>query len=254
MADELVDQVFAEAEAQPHAQATPPVETPAQAPEPAPETPPAEPAQTPEPEKPSSEPKPDHYVPLPKYLDTREERNELRKENARLKAEMEARATPPKVPDPIDDPEGHTAYLRQEMGTALQTQRLEISEELAIEKHGQEKVDAAVEWAVAKAQADPTFGPRYMRERNPIDWLVRQHEQDAMLTEIGPDRAAWIAAEAAKMGWQPPTAQGAAPTPVEAAAVPPSAPAPPKSIASDATAPATVSDERAWVSEIFDRK
>ena len=253
MDNELVDQVFADAEVQPPAEVTPPAKTPAPAPEPAPAEPPAEtPAPTPEP--PSSEQKPDHFVPLPKYLDTRDERNELRKENARLKAEMEARATTSKVPDPIDDPDGHTAYLRQEMATALQTQRLEVSEELAIEKHGQEKVDAAVQWALAKAQADPTFGPQYMRERNPIDWLVRQHEQSAMLTEIGTDRAAWIAAEAAKMGWQPPAAQGAAPAPVEAAAVPPSVPAPPRSIASDATAPATVTDEKAWVSEIFDRK
>lgn len=236
MADELVDQVFA-----PEAPAEvtpPPAEPPAPAPEPTPEAPPAEtPATTPEPESPPQAEKPEHTVPLPKYLDLRDENKELR----RWKAEQEAKAQAPKAPDPIDDPEGHTAFLESRMEARLAEQRLTVSEQLAVREHGQEKVDAAVQWALSQAQADPSFGPRYMREADPIGWIVRQHQRDSLVSQLPPDVSSLdelVEREIAKRGLSAPLAPAA---PAVVAPVP--AADPPRSIASEPAASGAVVDD-----------
>lgn len=244
MADELLEQVFGEAPAEPTPAPEPQVEAP---PEPTPEPAPAEP--TPEPPPPVE--KPEHSVPLAKFLDQRDELKELK----RWKAEQEAKMAPaPKAPDPIDDPEGHTAYLRTEMSQALQTQRLEISQELANEKYGEESVNAAMEWAIEKAKTEPGFGPRYMQERNPIDWIVRQHKRDSLVSQLPTDVSSLdelIEREIAKRGL---SAQPAAQVSTQAAPVKQAVSPPPRSIASDTSSPSNIGDPKEEFMAIFDRK
>lgn len=244
MADELLDQVFGEATAEPAPAPEPQVEAPVE-PTPEPEV-----QAEPTPEPPSPVEKPEHSVPLAKYLDTRDELKELK----RWKAEQEARQAPvPKAPDPIDDPEGHTAYLRTEMNQALQAQRLEISQELANEKYGEESVDAAMEWAIEKAKTEPGFGPRYMQERNPIDWIVRQHKRDSLVSQLPTDVSSLdelIEREIAKRGL---SAQPAAQVSTQAAMAQLPVSQPPKSIASEPAAPATNGQGDNWLADVIRR-
>jgi hypothetical protein len=231
----------------PATEAAPVTETP---------TTPEEPVQAPAPETPPvPAPQQEHSIPLPKYLDERERRREAE----RRVAEFEARQAPSQRPDPLDDPAGYGAFLESEMETRLSQQRFQMSDIMARQAHGAETVENAVKWAQEKASADPMFAASYMRDPNPIDWIVRQHQRDALLSDIGDVSKLddWIAREAAKRGYALPSATlVAAPIPVAAVTQPAIRPAaPPRSIASEAAATeSTAGDPRAEFMAIFDRK
>lgn len=211
MADDFLDDVFPEAEALPMPEDI--VQEPEAAVEPEPEAV-AEP--TPEPvAEPASE-RPEHVVPLPKYLDTRDELKEAR----RKLAEYEAQANQRAVPDSFDDPEGHTAYLRSEMQAALQAQKVDISWAVSVQQHGEDTVKAARDWALEKAQKDPGFrsalDAEFSAQPMPIDWIVRQHKRDGLLSQIGEDPDAYVRRRAAEMGLLAPAAVAQAATPQQA--------------------------------------
>lgn len=205
-----MDQVFGGSEAAPAA------DVPAVQPEPAPDpAPPAEaapaPALDPQP-APQPETKPEeHTVPLAKFLDQRDELRELR----RFKQEQEAKAARPAAPEPFDDQE--KGFVSAEVAKV----RFEMSDVMARQTHGAEKVDAANEWAMQRAQQDPVFAAQYMRETHPIDWIVRQHQRENLLSQIGDNPDDWIRRKAAEMGLLAPQ-----PTPQPAAVVPQPAPTP----------------------------
>lgn len=169
-----------------------PAETPEVVPEVTPEIIPEAAAETPEasevveaPEVTAApavqEVKEDKSVPLPTFLDMRDRAIAAERRAQELDKPREA----PKMPDPIDDPTGHAEFLETRLQSALVAERFESSNEAAREKYGAETVDTAVDWALAKAQADPTFAAQYMRERRPVDWIVRQHQRDGLLSLIG---------------------------------------------------------------------
>lgn len=214
MADDFLDDVFPEAEALPMPEDV--VQEPEATVEPEPEAV-AEPTLEPVAE-PASE-RPEHVVPLPKYLDTRDELKEAR----RKLAEYEAQANQRTVPDSFDDPEGHTAYLRSEMQAALQAQKVDISWAVSVQQHGEDTVKAARDWALEKAQKDPGFrsalDAEFSAQPMPIDWIVRQHKRDVALSTVGDDPDAWFVQEAAKRGYAPlpaPAAVAQAATPQQA--------------------------------------
>jgi hypothetical protein len=217
-----------------------PAADPAPAPDPVPAEPQADPALspalTPDPQ-PNPEPQSEgegRHVPLATFLDARDRA----KEAERRLAEMEAKAPKPeapKAPDPVDDPDGYREFVVNEARAAATQSRFEMSDVIAKQTHGEEAVEAASAWAMERAKADPSFAAQYMREQHPIDWIVRQHKRDAIVSaipETGIDD--WIKAEAEKRGY---VLQSAVPVAAPAVVTPPAmTPAPPRSIASDAPA------------------
>lgn len=200
-----------------------------------------EPVSAPEPVPVAEAPQDDRHVPLGKFLD---QRDELRDYKRRV-AEFEARQnqTAQAIPDVFDDPEAFAAHQQSLVQQAIVTDRFERSNEDAIEKYGEDKVKAAVDWATARAQQNPTFATEYMGKTRPIHWIVQQHQRDAMLSEIGDNPDDYFVREAAKRGYVLPSA-----TPAEALppiVQPATRPAPPpRSIASDrSAAPAAVSPQ-----------
>lgn len=178
MADALatnLDEVFSSEPVEP---------TPEPIPESAPEPQP-EPELVPEPEPQPEPAKEEHSVPLAKYLDTRDEAKELK----RRIAELEARQAPKQqdVPDPVDDPQGFAAYQNEGFQKALVAQKFEISDVMAKREHGAEAVQAAADWAMERAANDPSFRLAYMREPHPIDWIVRQHKRDGLVSQLPDD-------------------------------------------------------------------
>lgn len=207
-----------------------PVETVVEAPvepEPTPEPEPA-PEPTPEPEAPKDEPR---TVPLATFLDQRDELRELK----RWKEQQEAQRPQQQRIDPFDDPDGFAAQQQQLVEERLTQERFAFSDRFARKEHGAETVDAAVQWASERAQKDPVFAASYMREADPVDWIVQQHKRDALLSDIGGNPDDWFVREAAKRGYAAISAPVEA-APVAAVVQPATKPAPPpRSIASERT-------------------
>lgn len=182
---------------------------------------PQEPVEAPAAPQPE-QPKEDHSVPLRTYLDTRDELKELR----RWKQEQEAKAQAPKAPDPFDDPQGFAAHQEQQFQARLTQQKFEMSDVMARQAHGPDTVEAASNWAMERAQKDPVFAAQYMREPHPIDWIVRQHKRDSLVSNLPEDVSSLdelIEREIAKRGLN---AAPAAPAAIHQPAPKPAAPTP----------------------------
>jgi hypothetical protein len=205
-----------------------PAPEPAPAPEPTPEPAPAAPTPEPQPEpQPAPQPQAEHSVPLAKYLDTRDELKALKA----WKAEQEAKQQPPaKAPDPVDDPDGYAAHHERRFEQRLTAQKFEMSDVMARQQHGAEKVEEALNWAASRAEKDPIFAAQYMREQHPIDWIVRQHQRDGLVSQLPGDVTSideLVEREIAKRGLIAP--QPGAPAPGGTPQAPAPA-APPKSL------------------------
>ena len=140
-----------------------------------------EPELTPEPEPVAEPARPEPgFVPLSVVLDEREKRKAL---EARVRQFEQQR--PQQAPNPYDDPEGFAAHQQQLVEQRLTQERFAMSDMFARQQHGAEAVESAVQWAQDRAQADPAFAMSYMRQQNPIDWIVQQHKRDQTLGAIG---------------------------------------------------------------------
>lgn len=202
----------------------------------------------PEPE-PAPEPTPElqprqeeqRQVPLSVMMEERDRRKEAERRIAEMEAAQQRQ--PVTAPDPFDDPQGFAAHQTQQVEQRLLQERFAMSDMFARQQHGAETVDQAVTWAQERAAQDPTFATSYMRQQNPIDWIVQQHKRDALLSDIGdPSKLDdWFAREAAKRGYAAPSAPVAAPV----AAAPQPAPTPvrvPRSLATMGSGPSDVRD------------
>lgn len=223
MAD-LVEEMFGDEN--PVQEAPVPVEAPA-TPEPEPQ-PVAEPVQ-PEPE-PQQRDEQGRFAPVAALVDERVKRQEAERRAADLERQLQERNAPQaEIPDPFDDPQGYAAYQDRQFEQKLAQQKFSMSDMMARQTHGAETVEKASEWAFEKAKSDPVFAAQYMREQHPIDWIVRQHQREAMLSDIGDNMDDWFAREAEKRGYS----RASAPAAAAPAAIPqsPSAPPPPRSLA-----------------------
>lgn len=232
MADNL-DEVFAQPM---EAEEPTPNQEPEAAVEPTPETV-EEPTPPTQPEVEQHRPEPG-YVPLNAVLEERERRQAAE----RRIAEFEAQAKPQEVPDPFDDPAGYQRHFEAQLDQRLQAQRADMSYQFAVREHGKDKVEEARAWAMEKAKSDPVFnqqvGVVFQTEASPVDWVVQQHQRDALLSDIGGNVDDWFTREAAKRGY---VAQNA-PAPAAPAAIPPASPPVkvPRSLATQGSGPSDV--------------
>lgn len=192
-------------------------------------------AETPtEPEQPVTpvqEEQPRH-VPLATFLDQRDELKRYKQEAETLRQQQQAQRpqAPVEAPDPLDDPQGFAAHQSRHVEEKLTEQRFQISDVIARQQHGADVVDAAGQWAAEKARNDQSFAVSYMRQQHPIDWIVQQHKQDQLLTDIGGNVDDWFTREATKRGYAPaPTAAVPMAVPQQQALTPAT---PPRSLAS----------------------
>lgn len=159
------------------------------APDPAPQ------AQTPAPATPAPVEPQEHTVPLAKYLESFHEARELKRENQRLRQEAQTRSSPrPQAPDPIQDPDGYRQHIMDEVkqgwAPELEKSRLAMSEQMARQQFGEEKVNAAFE-ALEQAN-DPFAYQRIMQSAHPAGELVKWHQQKQLLDQIGTDPDAYV--------------------------------------------------------------
>jgi len=120
-------------------------------------------------------------------LDEREKRQRLERENAELRAQIQPRTIPS-----IQDEEAYTAHVNDMVNRAVVSERFNVSESMAQEKHGADAVKAAMDWGMQRSQESPAFAAEYMRQKHPIDWAVKQHKRDALMKDLGDDPDAWV--------------------------------------------------------------
>ena len=113
--------------------------------------------------------------------------HETRDEVKALKAQLESLRQPqPEVPDMFADPEGYQAHQRSELQNAILNERLNLSEELAVDKHGEEAVEQAKQWGLAAFQANPALYQSFISQRNPYGFLVNEYRKQSMLSQLDP--------------------------------------------------------------------
>jgi hypothetical protein len=140
---------------------------------------------------PAAEPVAAKTVPLPALTEERTKRQEAEakykvledmiKANTQAQQPVEQPKAAP-IPDPIADPEGFAAYTQQSIDHRVQATRLDMSEDLARSKHGDEAVEAALE---AAKLAGPNVFNKFQHERNPYEALIKWHTDQRVVTEIG---------------------------------------------------------------------
>lgn len=165
------------------------------------------------------EPAPEQpMVPLAALHETRDKVRDLEAQLAALKPKAQPQPQVPQAPpDVFEDPDGFSQWQQQQIANV----RLNISEEMARDKFGDELVDAARDWATAQFQANPAFAQEVLSQRHPYAYAVKVYQKQQSLSQLGDDPTeiqaflAWKQAQSAQ-----PAAQAAQPQP-----------APPKSIA-----------------------
>lgn len=175
------------------------------------------------------------HVPIAAVLDEREKRQKAERENEDLRAQLSAQNPQAEQPQ-IDEEVQRQIYLN-----TLNT-RLDISEDIAREKHGDELIDKVKTWAQEKMAQSPELTQAILSNRNPYQKAVQEYERDQLVSTLTPDVLAqfkeWQAAQANP---KPPEVQTADPAPLAAPTAAPiiPAPPPPRSIAAAPSAGGT---------------
>lgn len=166
--------------------------------------------------------KPHEAIPLSVALDWRDE---LKKTKAELAAlQKQPAATPP--PSFKDDPDGFAAYLHEQTSRVATGTRFEVSEMNAREKFGDTVVSPAMDWGMKRAEESPAFAAEFIKQPNPIAWIVKQHKQNALMTDIGDDPDAYVKRRALELGLVPATASAVTAQPTTTQAATPVTPQP----------------------------
>lgn len=202
---------------------------PEAAPEPAEEPNPAQ-GKGEEPAAPPAAPEEKHQaIPISALMDEREKRQAAERraqEIERRLQEFEAKSKP-RV-DFYDNPEQAIAEERTNYQRALWNERLNMSEIVARQQHGDETVSAATEAFMQAAAQNPALGMDLQRQANPYGFVVNWHKQQSILAEIGNDPAAYRERLRAEiMAEQQAAAAQVAPSPTQRPAT-----VPPRSMAS----------------------
>lgn len=120
----------------------------------------------------------------------RRKRQEAEAERDRLRQEYQAtQAKLPKAPAPIldayEDREGFNNHFESRIQQEAFQIRADLSRERALEKHGQETVDAATQWAIQRAATDPAFDSQIGKAQWPADFVVAEYKRSQTLEALG---------------------------------------------------------------------
>jgi len=103
---------------------------------------------------------------------------------------------PAQIPNPAMDPEGYYQWVqseRAEQQSRYISLRLDNSEMLAREKHGDAKIEALIAELGPALRANPNLQQTFYRQPHPYEWALKQLEIMRTQREIGDDPAAFRA-------------------------------------------------------------
>lgn len=96
--------------------------------------------------------------------------------------QQQREAEKPAPPDMLDEPEKFRDWQNRQMQDALLNERMNTTELIARQQHGDAKVDAAL--AAIRASNDQAARERMLTARNPYGELMKWHVDHAALSEI----------------------------------------------------------------------
>lgn len=118
-------------------------------------------------------------VPLAALLTERERRSKAERaleERTARDAEAEADQNLSfEPPDPAKDAAGYARFQAGMTNLAILNERMNFSERFARQQHGDEAVQTAHDWAVARFKADPAYEESVMRSADPYATIVKDH-------------------------------------------------------------------------------
>ena len=129
-------------------------------------------AETPEPEEPS--PGSDDHVPL-KALHGERDRRKAAENRAKELEEQIASQTKPDPTSVFEDEQKFRDEFKNEIRAELVQERLVLSEKFARKLHGDETVDAAIDWFAVAAKDSPLLAEKFRESGNDVDTIVSLH-------------------------------------------------------------------------------
>ncbi len=169
-----------------------PAPQPQPAPEPAPSAQPAPTAETDPAAKPEREQPFWYRKEIQKERQRREaaERRAAELEATRLERRQPQAEAPQRI-DPLEDPEGYSAFIEARFERQRLVDRLERSEDRFIDKFNEETFEQTREWLATR----PDIEEWALKQRDPWKAAHGQFQKERLAAEIGEDPDAWRNAE-----------------------------------------------------------
>ena len=173
------------------------------APEATPQTVEAAPPAAPEPEPQGDgrarDPETGRFVPISALLDERDKRQAETRKREDLEQQLQ-RYQQPQQPEYVPtDPSGIIQYALAEQQRVAFNERLNTSELMARQAHGEDIVSEAQQAFLSAVGQNPMLQQQLQGQIHPYDFVVKWHKQHKLMSEIGQDPEAWRKSEAEKI-------------------------------------------------------
>ena len=145
------------------------------------------------------DPETGRFVPISALLDERDKRQAETRKREDLEAQLQ-RYQQPQQPEQVPtDPSGIIQYALAEQQRIAFNERLNTSELMARQSHGEEIVSQAQQAFLAAVGQNPMLQQQLQGQIHPYDFVVKWHKQHKLMSEIGQDPEAWRKSEAEKI-------------------------------------------------------
>ena len=169
----------------------------APSPEPAPAEPVAE-AKPQEQAEPSTsvddrprDPETGRFVPIGALLDEREKRQAETRKREELEQQLQRYQQPEQEEYVPTDPREIIQFTLAEQQRVAFNERLNMSELMARQAHGDDTVAAAQKAFIEASARDPNLGSQLQGQVHPYDFVIKWHKQHQLMSEIGQDPEAY---------------------------------------------------------------
>lgn len=145
------------------------------------------------------DPETGRFVPISALLDERDKRQAETAKRIDLEAQLQ-RYQQPQQPEQIPtDPSGIIQYALAEQQRIAFNERLNTSELMARQAHGEDIVSEAQQAFLSAVGQNPMLQQQLQGQIHPYDFVVKWHKQHKLMSEIGQDPEAWRKSEAEKI-------------------------------------------------------
>ena len=161
--------------------------------------PPAAPEAEPQGDGRARDPETGRFVPISALLDERDKRQAETRKREDLEQQLQ-RYQQPQQPEYVPtDPSGIIQYALAEQQRVAFNERLNTSELMARQAHGEEIVSEAQQAFLSAVGQNPMLQQQLQGQIHPYDFVVKWHKQHKLMSEIGQDPEAWRKSEAEKI-------------------------------------------------------
>jgi hypothetical protein len=145
------------------------------------------------------DPETGRFVPISALLDERDKRQAETAKRIDLEQQLQ-RYQQPQQPEQVPtDPSGIIQYALAEQQRIAFNERLNTSELMARQAHGDDIVSEAQQAFLSAVGQNPMLQQQLQGQIHPYDFVVKWHKQHKLMSEIGQDPEAWRKSEAEKI-------------------------------------------------------